>query len=719
MIDKDNCGCTPPPVIGVNGHWECTPIPDTCKPVELTNKLVKEMYEKNINTEAFTTIEKAQLAMLHGNVGGPNGAIKEIVAGDHVTVDSTDPTKPIISTYGSQGPVGPSGADGAKGPKGDIGSQGPQGPKGPKGEGIVIKGADTKANIYLKSGKVGDTWIVTDVTDNGKGLVSNGAGAGQKNWALTPAIKGPKGATGAAGAAGPQGPKGTDGVKGDTGSQGPKGLDGVGKNGKDGSNGKDGTGVTIKGTAARADILSKQAPAGDMWLIDDLGATHGHGLVSDGATPTNWTDVGEISGPEGQQGQQGHDGAIGPIGPQGIPGPQGQGTQGIQGPQGQDGSKGPKGDQGVPGPQGPKGDQGSQGPKGTDGVKGSDGAKGQAGTGVTIKGSANLPTIQATPGNAGDMWICTDTGVNLGHGYVSDGLGAGAAHWTDVGTIAGPKGPKGDKGVQGIPGIDSTVAGPAGVQGPQGNQGPQGTATVDFASNQETQAGSVADKATTPASIASAYVPKTGGDYTGSLNFMGMDPTKGIYLYTNPTDLDYLIKLGTTSSGDGGTFYNQSTGAYVDLPSDGSVKLSGSGGIHAKDRIYTDNNIQVNYASTGWAEIVAKDGSQLAWKVGTYEAHKNQVVLKSYTNSVVLQPGSKGSSGVIVKTDNSTWNEIVGRSGSTDKWKIGVSSKGGNKIMLKSYKGDLDLQASNGDVTVNGKNVVTGSLSGTHLKLYL
>jgi len=684
MMDKDNCGCTPPPVVGAKGHWECTPIPDTCKPVELTDKLVKEMYENNVNTEAFTTTEKAQLKILHDNVGGPNGAIKEIIAGTHIAVDNTDPTKPVVSTdiaVGPQGIQGDPGATGPTGPDGPTGPQGPQGPKGPKGEGIVIKGADTKANIYLKSGKIGDTWIITDVTDNGKGLVSSGKGSGQANWAMTPAIQGPIGATGSTGAAGAQGPAGNTGPIGPQGPKGADGVDGVGKDGHDGANGKDGTGVTIKGSAPKADILTKQAPAGDMWLISDTGPKHGHGLVSDGATPTVWTDVGAIQGPEGPQGQVG---PVGTKGPQGDAGAQGIGTKGdtgIQGPQGTDGKVGPAGTQGVPGSAGAKGDKGDQGNNGLQGSHGDPGPAGPAGTGVTIKGSANLPTIQATPGAAGDMWICTDVGANLGHGYVSDGQGAGASHWTDVGTIAGPKGDKGDKGDQGTAGADSTVAGPAGQQGPQGNQGPQGTATVDFASDAETAAGTVADKATTPSSVRKAYVPRDGGTFTGvvkmptncTINHSSVSKSAIIQFYDN----SQLGLVGYQDNVKAVMMYNKTSGASVRAGDTNEVKLVTAGGTG-------DITAMGNLGVTGNATVAAK------LTAGSIETD-------SYIAGTV-KPYRVGRYGKLVYMYNMTGKCYVDANDTGD---INMVTPAGKKAK------------------VNGKGIVTGTLSGTTLNLTL
>ena len=76
------------------------------------------------------------------------------------------------------------------------------------------------------------------------------------------------------------------------------------------------------------------------------------------------------------------------------------------------------------------------------------GPKGDDGTGVIIKGSDTHANIILKSGAAGDMWITTNSGAgfDVGDGMISDGLGTGASHWTNVGPI---KGPQGDQGIAG------------------------------------------------------------------------------------------------------------------------------------------------------------------------------------------------------------------------------------------------------------------------------
>ena len=162
---------------------------------------------------------------------------------------------------------------------------------------------------------------------------------------------------------GPAGPRGHDGAKGTKGDKGDGGTIGA-----TGQKGNDGTGVTIKGSDTEAIIVAKTGTAGDMWLITDAGAKHGHGLVSNGqgAGVANWTDVGAIAGPKGDAGAQGQIGNTG--------------LTGAAGSNGADGSMGPKGNTGPIGPQGPQGIQGPKGGDGNDGVKGDKGDSGQDAT---------------------------------------------------------------------------------------------------------------------------------------------------------------------------------------------------------------------------------------------------------------------------------------------------------------------------------------------------
>lgn len=142
---------------------------------------------------------------------------------------------------------------------------------------------------------------------------------------------GPQGPQGEQGPVGPQGPAGADGAQGPEGPQGPAGADGA-----------DGTSVTITGsyTAASGTPPSQNGTSVGEGYINN---TDGHLWVWDGS---QWTDVGEIRGPQGLQGDLGLSayqvwlglnnngteqdfldslvGDTGPQGPQGPPGADGE-----------------------------------------------------------------------------------------------------------------------------------------------------------------------------------------------------------------------------------------------------------------------------------------------------------------------------------------------------------------------------------------------------------
>lgn len=142
---------------------------------------------------------------------------------------------------------------------------------------------------------------------------------------------------------------------------------------------------------------------------------------------------------------------VGPVrGPQGEQGP--QGVQGIPGKDGADGAQGPEGPQGI---QGPKGEPGTNGATGPQGPKGDTGPKGDKG----------------------------DTGA--------------------TGPV-GPTGPKGDTGDTGATGPQGPM-GPQGPKGDKGDTGPAGSdATVEFASQVETDEGIIDNKAISPKTLGAA-----------------------------------------------------------------------------------------------------------------------------------------------------------------------------------------------------------------------
>ena len=172
------------------------------------------------------------------------------------------------------------------------------------------------------------------------------------------------------------------GEKGDTGATGPQGP-----------KGDQGTGLTIRGVRASADLLPTSGNvAGDTYLV----GTEAWVWV-DGA----WVSVGSVKGPPGDPGA---DGAQGPAGP--------------QGPQG------PKGDDGADGAPGPAGPQGPQGPKGDDGAPGS---------GLLLKGVLSSPSDLPASASSGDAYL---VGTFL---YVFNG-----SSWAAGDDLRGPAGPQGE-----------------------------------------------------------------------------------------------------------------------------------------------------------------------------------------------------------------------------------------------------------------------------------
>ena len=97
--------------------------------------------------------------------------------------------------------------------------------------------------------------------------------------------------------------------------------------------------------------------------------------------------------------------------------------------------------------------------------RGDKGEPGTNGSGVSILGSDTIAVIKGKTGNAGDMWISTDAGVDddgtavaIGDGIVWDVINT---KWVTVGPIRGPIGPEGPGGSTGTAAIISgaTISG--------------------------------------------------------------------------------------------------------------------------------------------------------------------------------------------------------------------------------------------------------------------
>ena len=276
----------------------------------------------------------------------------------------------IAGPEGPQGPAGEAGPQGEQGPQGEVGPAGPQGEQGPQGE-VGPAGPQGEQGIQGPAGEKGEKGDQGEVGPQGpQGEVGPQGIQGETGPQGEKGEKGDAGEQGPQGEVGPQGPQGEQGIQGPAGEKGEKGDQGeVGPQGPAGEKGADGTSVNIKGSvAAVADLANLEGMVvGDGYIVEADGHLH----VFNGV---DFTDAGEIRGPQGpagEKGEKGDAGEAGPAGPQGEVGPQGpQGEQGIQGPAGEAGPAGPQGEVGPQGAQGEVGPQGPAGEKGADGVDG-------------------------------------------------------------------------------------------------------------------------------------------------------------------------------------------------------------------------------------------------------------------------------------------------------------------------------------------------------------
>ncbi len=319
-----------------------------------------------------------------------------------------------------------------KGADGIIGSNGAD---GKDGTGVTIKGSDSLANIQNKVGTAGDMWLDTAT---GHGWVSDGT-SGVNSWTDVGSIQGPVGSIGPIGNSAYE-----DAVaNGFVGNEAAwilslKGIDGnsafevakladptltteagwlltlKGTNGATGLNGADGKTAYEVAKLTDPTLINEAA-----WLLSLKGA--------DGVVGTNGDSAFDIAVAGGFTGTK-TQWLTSLIGATGINGSDGDSAFDIA----------------VAG--GFTADKAAW-------ILGLHGADGTNGTGVTIKGSETHANILLKTGAAGDMWLDTVSG----NGWVSDGAGSGAAHWTDVGPIKGPQGQTGQQGVQGIDGVGINV----------------------------------------------------------------------------------------------------------------------------------------------------------------------------------------------------------------------------------------------------------------------
>lgn len=154
----------------------------------------------------------------------PGSGIEEVVAGEGIAVDNSNPLRPVVSATG-EGAVGPQGPQGPAGPQGEVGPAGPTGPAGQDGA-DGAPGADGADGADGEDGAPGASAYQVAVAN---GFVGDAAA-----WlASLVGPQGPQGeqgetgATGATGATGPTGPTGPEGPAGEDGTDGADGTDAV------------------------------------------------------------------------------------------------------------------------------------------------------------------------------------------------------------------------------------------------------------------------------------------------------------------------------------------------------------------------------------------------------------------------------------------------------------------------------------------------------------
>ena len=405
---------------------------------------------------------------------------------------------------------------------------------------------------------------------------------------------------------------------------------GGGKDGKDGKDGRDGVSFNIQGTDTYANIINIPNPKkGDMWIASDR---DGHGIVYSGI---KWNDVGKIVGPKGDAGIQGQTGS------QGKTGTAGKSAYAVWIGQGNTGSV----QDFFMSLQGPKGVQGSKGPRGT-------------GIHFLNVYATKADMIAANPNPAiGDVHLVNDTGDLWVWDNPTPPHDPANAIWSDVGHVRGPVGPAGVQGIQGVPGND----GQPGVDGKDGDP-------LQLATTQETIDGTVSDKANTPEGTRAAYVPNTGGSYSGTITVDNATTGSGLVL--------------SASSSTGAFLRNSASTSTLQFQKNGIVKFSIAPGL--KLMYGTSEVATVAYVGVQLAKYVP-----LAGKVTT------------------------------------TGNLTIGESGSSASVKLGGDSSLGSyalgnagNIIRFMHSGRIELTPAKGQrVTVGGKNVLTGKLTGTTLHL--
>lgn len=352
-------------------------------------------------------------------------------------------------------------ATGLVGPTGEQGSQGEQGPTGSFG-GVVESDIVPESNNILNIGSPG-YWFkgiyVSEIHTSGNTIYIGDSTISSSNGEL-------------------QLPGGTT-------------IGGV----------NPGTIYIVGAKTTPADLPTSASTTGEAWIITSTSELY----VASSVDPLEWTNIGQIVGPEGPQGETGPTGQVGPTGvggstgskgatgekgqdgqstmtgstgPSGCTGDRGEsGVAGERGETGYTGASGPTGDTGPTGERGDKGDTGETGASGPTGVRGDKGDTGETGasgpTGCTgDRGETGLA------GSAGNTGPAGSTGLT-GSAGVTGPLGATGSSSTGATGLTGQTGRTGSTGSTGPTGAAST--GPTGEMGPTGPAGSGSSSTTKYA----------------------------------------------------------------------------------------------------------------------------------------------------------------------------------------------------------------------------------------------
>ena len=306
------------------------------------------------------------------------------------------------------------------GPKGEPGPQGVQGIQGEQG---------LQGKVFVPTVNTGGdiSWRLADMEDADIPAPRNIQGPqgvqgiqGMQGERGIQGIQGPMGAQGIQGEKGAQGERGLQGAtgargpQGATGAQGPQGIQGL--KGDDGADGRSFTILALYPTLLRLQEEHPTGTAGDAYAI---GTKDNNYIYIWNVEKEEWTNIGQMQGPQGAQGIQGIQGERGLAGTIEIgkvtvgdsPAVDNVGTANdailnIVLPKGKKGEKGEKGDTGAQGPKGEQGLQGEQGVQGAQGIQGIQGPQGE-------KGAQGDPTT--VNGKTGSSITLTKEDIGLGN----------------------------------------------------------------------------------------------------------------------------------------------------------------------------------------------------------------------------------------------------------------------------------------------------------------